>query len=157
MTFRFCYFVISVAFSPDGQSILSGSDDKTIKLWDKGSGKMLKSFEGHSNSVMSVAFSPDGQSILSGSCDKTIKLWDKGSGKMLKSFNSIAFDFSFQLPPELKLFFSNFSQFRCVFTIKTMETPLYCKDMILYNIKAEQLNSSNKKVFLQRGAIELQY
>ena len=138
------YSVNSVAFSPDGQSILSGSKDKTIKLWDKGSGKMLKSFEGHSNSVNSVAFSPDGQSILSGSSDKTIKLWDKGT-----------FDFSFQLPPELKLFLSNYSQFRCVFTIKTMETPLYCKDMILYNIK--QLNSSNKKVFLQRGAIELQY
>ena len=78
--------VLSCCFSPDGMEILSGSLDNTIKLWDKGSGKMLKSFEGHSNSVMSVAFSPDGQSILSGSSDKTIKLWDKGSGKMLKSF-----------------------------------------------------------------------
>ena len=74
---------------------------------------------------------------------------------MLKSFNSIALDFSFLLPPELKLFLSNYSQFRCVLTIKTMETPLYCKDMILYNIK--EVNSSNKKVFIQRGAIELQY
>ena len=90
--------VYSCCFSGDGLEVLSGADDNTIKLWDKGTGKMLKSFVGHTDLVRSVVFSPDGQSILSGSYDLTIKLWDKGTGKMLKSFeghtnwvNSVAF------------------------------------------------------------------
>ena len=68
--------VYSVAFSPDGKSIVSGSFDKTIKLWNAQSGKLLQTLKGHSNSVHSVAFSPDGKSIVSSSSDKTIKLWN---------------------------------------------------------------------------------
>ena len=67
--------VISIAFSPDGKSILTGSDDTTAKLWDI-SGNLLRTFQGHQSSVISVAFSPDGKSILTGSDDKTAKLWD---------------------------------------------------------------------------------
>ncbi|HRG76886.1 MAG TPA: caspase family protein, partial [Leptospiraceae bacterium] len=74
----------SVAFSPDGKQILSGSQDTTIKLWEL-SGKLLHTFEEHSFAVNSVAFSPDGKQFLSGSKDKTIKLWDL-SGKSLHTF-----------------------------------------------------------------------
>ena len=66
--------VWSVAFSPDGKTIASGSYDKTVKLWNL-EGKELQSFKGHSSSVWSVAFSPDGKTIASGSDDKTVKLW----------------------------------------------------------------------------------
>ena len=69
-------YVTSVAFSPDGQRIVSGSDDYSAKIWDVNSGKELHTLTGHYSSVESAAFSPDGQRIVSGSADKTVKIWD---------------------------------------------------------------------------------
>ncbi|MTJ37732.1 WD40 repeat domain-containing protein, partial [Dolichospermum sp. UHCC 0406] len=67
----------SVGFSPDGQQQLaSGSDDKTIKIWDVTTGKVLNTLKGHESTVWSVGFSPDGKKLASGSADKTIILWD---------------------------------------------------------------------------------
>ncbi|WP_084763412.1 NACHT and WD repeat domain-containing protein, partial [[Scytonema hofmanni] UTEX B 1581] len=74
--------VISVAFSPDGKTLASGSADKTIKLWDVATGKISQTLTGHSKWVNSVAFSPDGKTLASGSADKTIKLWDVATGKL---------------------------------------------------------------------------
>ncbi|MGK7946969.1 MAG: caspase family protein [Microcystaceae cyanobacterium] len=70
-------YVRSVAFSPDGRYIVSGSDDKTIKVWDRVNGgeAAIHTFRGHQNYVRSVAFSPDGRYIVSGSWDNTIKVW----------------------------------------------------------------------------------
>src|SRR5262245_52079657 len=74
--------VLSVAFSPDGTRVLSGSRERTVKLWDKSTGALIRTFEGHAYVVDSVAFSPDGQRVLSGSEDKTIKLWDAATGAL---------------------------------------------------------------------------
>ena len=79
-------WVWSVAFSPDGRYVLSGSSDKTLRLWEVATGKELRRFEGHSGRVCSVAFSPDGRYVLSGSRDKTIRLWEVATGKELRRF-----------------------------------------------------------------------
>ena len=65
-----------MAFSPDGATIVSGSDDGTVKLWDVATRTNTATLEGHTDEVTSVAFSPDGTIIASGSEDETIKLWD---------------------------------------------------------------------------------
>src|SRR5262249_29047456 len=56
--------VTSVAFSPDGARVVSGSNDKSIKLWDVTTGALLRTFQGHSGWVTSAAFSPDGTRLL---------------------------------------------------------------------------------------------
>ncbi|HKZ56124.1 MAG TPA: hypothetical protein VJ024_00310 [Thermodesulfovibrionales bacterium] len=68
--------VNSVSFSPDGKYALSGSSDKTLKLWVIETGREIRTFSGHNGGVNSVSFSPDGKYALSGSWDKTLKLWD---------------------------------------------------------------------------------
>jgi WD40 repeat protein len=65
----------SVVFSPDGQTVLSGSDDSTLILWEVATGEALHTFEWHESSVNSVAFSPDGQTALSGSQDGGLIWW----------------------------------------------------------------------------------
>ena len=75
--------VNSVAFSPDGQRLASGSGDKTVKIWDSATGKELFALKGHADPVTSVAFSPDGQRLASGSRDQTVKIWDSATGKEL--------------------------------------------------------------------------
>src|SRR5262245_30651151 len=59
--------VRSVAISPDGKRIVSGSDDCTVKVWDAGTGKNLLTLKGHTASVLCVAISSDGNGIVSGS------------------------------------------------------------------------------------------
>ncbi|OBQ33703.1 MAG: hypothetical protein AN485_18045, partial [Anabaena sp. MDT14b] len=79
------YSVISVAYSPDGQTLASGSDDNTIKLWNVNTGNLLQTLTGHSQQVRSVAYSPDGQTLASGSVDRTIKLWNVNTGNLLQT------------------------------------------------------------------------
>ena len=93
------YHVLSVSYSPDGTKIISGSLDKTIKIWDANTGQCLKTLEGHSDCVLSVSFSPNGKYIVSGgskenpgkyfwSDDKfvgEIKIWDANTGECLKT------------------------------------------------------------------------
>ena len=68
--------VASCVLSSDGQYALSGSWDKTMRLWDLNTGATVRTFKGHTKDVNSVAFSGDNRQIVSGSRDKTIKLWN---------------------------------------------------------------------------------
>src|ERR1017187_10149070 len=78
--------VYSVAFSPDGRQILTGSWDQTARLWDAATGREIRRFLGHTARVSSVAFSPDGRQILTGSWDQTARLWDIATGKEVRRF-----------------------------------------------------------------------
>ncbi|CCM02480.1 uncharacterized protein FIBRA_04580 [Fibroporia radiculosa] len=80
------HWVRSVAISHDGQIIVSGSADKTIRVWDANTGRQLGlPLRGHTQSVRSAAISHDGQQIVSSSGDNTVRIWDVGSGRQVGS------------------------------------------------------------------------
>ncbi|MCC7492373.1 MAG: AAA family ATPase [Fimbriimonadaceae bacterium] len=75
--------VTSVAWSPDGQLLASGSFDQTVRICDAASGAELACLTGHTRPVNSVAWSPDGERLASGSEDHTVRIWDAASGDEL--------------------------------------------------------------------------
>lgn len=77
-------YVNGMVFNSDNRQVLSCSSDKTLRLWDIGSGKNLRVMKDHTDTVLSVAFSNDGRQALSGSSDRTVRLWDIESGKILE-------------------------------------------------------------------------
>jgi WD40 repeat protein len=79
--------VLSVSWNHDGSKIVSGSKDKTIKIWEGMNGELLNTLEGHSDIVVSVSWNHDGSKIVSGSRDKTVKVWDPLNGEILSTLD----------------------------------------------------------------------
>ncbi|HKP87378.1 MAG TPA: TIR domain-containing protein [Blastocatellia bacterium] len=75
--------VYGVAVTADGRRAVSGSGDKTVRVWDADTGKCLATLEGHTDAVWGVALSADGRRIVSGSWDNTVRVWDADTGKCL--------------------------------------------------------------------------
>ncbi|KEP45220.1 tyrosine kinase family catalytic domain protein, partial [Rhizoctonia solani 123E] len=96
--------VTSVAFSPDGNSVASSSDDKTIQTWDAHRPSPIgEPLTGHSSSVWSVAYSPLGDVIASGSSDHTVRLWDVNTRQQLGAMEGDHRFFSVAFSPDAKL------------------------------------------------------
>ena len=76
--------------SGDGKRAVSGSDDKTLKVWDLTTGGLLRTLEGHAGSVTAVAMSGDGTRAVSGSDDETLKVWDLTTGRLLRTLEGHA-------------------------------------------------------------------
>jgi WD40 repeat protein len=70
--------VTSIAWSPDGRRIASGSFDKTVQVWNAADGSHILTYRGHSDIVNAVAWSPNGKRIVSGSLDSTVQIWQAG-------------------------------------------------------------------------------
>ncbi len=75
--------VDTVAWSPDGKRIASGSYDNTVQVWNAGDGSQPFTYKGHSDMVAAVAWSPDGKRIASGSADNTVQVWNPSDGSQL--------------------------------------------------------------------------
>ncbi len=78
--------ILVIAWSHNGYTLASGSNDSTIKLWDVNTGDRIKTLTGHSDSVKAIAFSTDGETLASSSDDSTIKLWDVATGKYFQTW-----------------------------------------------------------------------
>ncbi|OUL31311.1 hypothetical protein BV372_20330, partial [Nostoc sp. T09] len=78
-------WVSSVALTPDGKYVVSGSHDYSIKVWDWETGKEMRTLVGHSNWVNAVALTPDGKYVISASIDKTLKVWNWQTGEELRT------------------------------------------------------------------------
>ena len=76
-----------VKFSPDGTKIVTGSDDKTAKIWDVNTSNLLKTLKGHNEVISDVEFSPDGTKVVTASYDKKAKIWDVTTGNLLFTLN----------------------------------------------------------------------
>jgi WD40 repeat protein len=68
-------WVNSVAVTPDGKYVVSGSNDRTVRLWDRATGQEVRRFTGHEGRIISVAVTPDGRYVVSGSTDETHRVW----------------------------------------------------------------------------------
>ena len=77
--------ILSVAWSPDGRHVLTGSYDKTAKVWDAVTGNEVMTMRGHTSYIDSAAWSPDGRHVLTGSHDKTAKVWDAAKTKFFQT------------------------------------------------------------------------
>jgi WD40 repeat protein len=77
--------VNDVAYSPDGITVVTASRDRTLKVWDVGTGQLLQTLTGHTDEIYGISISPDGQWLASTGRDTTVRLWQRQSDGLFAS------------------------------------------------------------------------
>lgn len=83
--------ITSTVYSGDGRYLLTGSSDKTAKLWDARTGTLVRTFSGHTDTIINVAFSPDSRQVATGSFDKSVRIWETETGKQIHELRGTEF------------------------------------------------------------------
>ena len=96
--------VVSVAVSPDSNYVATGSKDKSIKLWDRSTGREIRSFLGHEATVTSIEFTADGKYLISGGNDRAIRIWDVHSGNEVYHIATDDIVTDIAVDPKMKFF-----------------------------------------------------
>lgn len=98
--------VWSLILSPDGKTLISGSADQTIKVWNVETGEVLNTLFGHTDVVRSLALAPDGKTLISGSGDRTIKIWDLQTNQLIQTLEQESPVWSVAVSPDGQTFVS---------------------------------------------------
>jgi len=96
--------VVSVAVSSDSNYVATGSKDKSIKLWDRSTGREIRSFLGHEATVTSIEFTADGKYLVSGGNDRAIRIWDVYSGNEVYHLATDGIVTDIAVDPKMKFF-----------------------------------------------------
>ena len=94
--------VMAIDYSPDGKYLASGSKDKTVKIWNTVSGKLVRTLFGHTDILYTVKYSPDGKYLAAASRDNTIKIWNVTSGELIHTFVRSSYIFRISYSPDGK-------------------------------------------------------
>lgn len=94
--------VVSISYSPDGNSLASGSADNTLKIWNASTGILERTLTGHSDGIRSIRYRPDGNYLASASLDNTIRIWNLATGNVDKTFTGTASTNSVAYSPDGK-------------------------------------------------------
>jgi WD40 repeat protein len=92
--------ILSIAYSPDGQTLAASDSNGEIRLWSVLDGQCLLTCSGHTNWVRRIEFSPDGRSLASSSDDRTLKLWDLADGTCLQTIGAGIYSLGFSFSPD---------------------------------------------------------
>ncbi|MEP6735456.1 MAG: caspase family protein [Chryseolinea sp.] len=96
--------VVTIALSPDSNHVATGSKDKSIKLWERNTGREVRSFLGHLMTVTSIGFTSDGNYLISGSNDKSIRIWQVNDGRQVDIIQTTDIITDIVIDPAMKFF-----------------------------------------------------